>query len=168
MHNGSAVPVAVFIFLSGLQFATAQDTSSPARQAPRSEVQIRVPTRLRIERTPGVVKVEVSQDSPESVKLTIDTGMVIGVKDELRVYPADKSRPARPHRLGVTEGTDFNLGVDFLNAGDPNFPVPDKKYAVEVGLTVFETDLHPRHLWRPWKSSKYKVLLQRTLIGSLD
>jgi hypothetical protein len=168
MHSGSLIPLAVFIFLSGLQFAIGQDTSSPARQAPKSEIQIRVPTKLRIERTPGVVKVEVNRDSLESVKLTIDEGMVIGVKDELRVYPAGKSRPALPQRSGVTEGTDFNLGVDSLNANDRNFPVPNKKYAVEMTLTVFETDLHPRHTWRPLESRKYKVLLQRTLVGSVD
>jgi hypothetical protein len=168
MHSGCAVPLAVFSVLSGLQFAIAQDTSSPGGKASPSEIQIRVPTKLRIERTPRVFKVEVNRDSLESVQLTMSQGMVIGVKDELRVYPAGKPRPVLPHRVGATEGTDFNLGVDVLNAGDRNFPVPNKKYAVELTLTVFETDVHPRHMWRPWESKKYKPLLQRILVGSVD
>jgi hypothetical protein len=100
--------------------------------------------------------------------LTIGQGMVVGYKSELRVYPAGKSRPALAQRSGVTEGTDFDSGDDILNAGDRNFPVLNKKYIIEMALTVFETDLHPRHMWQPWESKKYKALLRRTLVGSVE
>ena len=168
MHSGYVISLAVFIFLSGLPFGAAQNTSSPAHQAGKSEMQIRVPTKLRIERTPDVVKVKVDRDSLEPVKLTIDEGMVVGSKSELRVYPAGKPRPALAQRSGVTEGADFDSGDDILNAGERTFPVPNNKYIVEIALTFFETDLHPRHMWQPWASKKYKALLRRTLVGSVD
>jgi hypothetical protein len=168
MHSGSVVCLAVFIFLSGLPFGAAQNTSSPARQAGQNEIRISVPTRLRIERTPGVVTVKVDGDSLKPVKLTIDQGMVVGYKSELRVYPAGKSRPALAQRSGVTGGTDFDSGDDILNAGDRNFPLPNKKYIVEIALTFFETDVHPGHMWQPWESKKYKALLRRTLVGSVE
>jgi len=168
MHNGSVISLAVFIVVSGLPFGAAQNTSSPALQAGQSEILISVPTKLRIERTPGAVKVKVDRDSLGPVKLTIGQGMVVGYKSGLRVYPAGKSRPPRAQRSGVTEGTDFDSGDDFLNAGERNFPVPNKKYIVEMALTFFETDVQPRHMWQPWASKKYKALLRRTLVGSVE
>lgn len=168
MHGRSAVPLVVFIFLSGLPFGATQNASLPAHQARQSGIRIRVPTKLRIERTPGEVKVEIDRDSLESVKLTIEEGMVTGIKAELRVYPVGESRPAMADSVGIKSGIDFDLDVDFLNAGEPGFPVPNKKYTIEMALTFFETDVHPGHMWQPWDSTRYKALWQRTLVGSVE
>jgi hypothetical protein len=168
MHRRSAVSLAIFIFLSGLPFGANQKTSSLVHAAAKSEIRIRVPTKLRIERTPRAVEVSLERDSLVPVKLALDTGMETGFQDELRVYPAGKPRPAQAQRSGLTSGMEPEFGVDTLNAGEPNFPVPHKKYIVEVALTFFETDIPAGHMWSPQGSKRYKALWRRTLVRSIE
>lgn len=169
MDSRFVVSLAVFIFLSGFPFGAAQNTSSPAHQAGQKVIRIRIPTKLRIERiTPGEVDVQIDKHSFELVQVTIDQRMWVGSKSELRVYPAGKSRPALSHDgYGFTSGTNFDFGTAILNARDSSFPVPNKKYIIEVMLTFFETDIQPGHLWQPEGTKKYKALLHRTLVGSI-
>lgn len=168
MRSVFVASLTAFVLFSAHVLGAAQDASSPARQPRSSEIQLRVPTELRIERSPGVVTVKVDQDSLESIKVTIDEGMVNGIKHELRVCPAGESRPPMPNGWGLKSGTDFDLGTTFLNAKDRDFPVPQRKYIIEVALTLFETDIQPRHMWRPLESEKYKVLWQRTLVETIE
>jgi hypothetical protein len=168
MRSVFIAPLAAFVLFLAHVLGAAQDASSPLRQTRSSEIQIRVPTKLRIERSQSVVSVKVDQDSIESIKVTIDEGMVNGIKSELRVYPAGESRPPVPDRWGLKSGTDFDLGADRLNAKDPDFPVPRRKYMIEVALTLFETDIQPHRMWRPLESKKYKVLWQKTLVETIE
>lgn len=170
MSSSIDASLVVFVLLSGCLFNMGQDTSSPAHQPRSSNLQVSVPTHLRIERTPDAVTVTIDRQTLESARLTVDEKMVTGVGSELRVYRANESRPATPNRLGVTEGTDFILGTDVLNANDRDFPVPQQKYIIEMVLTIFETDIPPRHQWQPSDGKQYKVLWHRTLtetVGSL-
>jgi hypothetical protein len=168
MRSVFLASLTAFVLLLTHVLGAAQDASSPSRQTRSSEIQVSVPTKLRIERSPGVVSVKVDQDSLESIKVTTDEGMVNGIKSELRVYPAGESRPPVPDRWGLKSGTDFDLGADRLNAKDPGFPVPRRKYVIEVVVTLFETDIQPHHMWRPLESKKYKVLWQRALVETIE
>ena len=127
---------------------------------------IHVPTRLKIERTTDMLSIEIDRSSLEATNLMVGTNMVTGVESKFYVYPEGELRPANGgYGLG---GTDFNLGTSFWHTKQEGIPLPGKKYVVEMGLKVFETDIPSQHMWRPQGSKNYKVLWQRTLKQTVE
>jgi hypothetical protein len=138
-----------------------------ADPAIRQRVSVRVPTRLKIERTTDMLSVGVdNQSSLEATNLRLDTNLVTGVKSELYVYPAGTARPAPANDRGcggLASGLDFNLGIHLLHMKPDGIPLPGIKYIVEMDLTMFETDIPGGHMWHPQSSKNYKELWRRTL-----
>jgi hypothetical protein len=128
----------------------------------RHPVSIRVPTKLKIERTPDTLSETIDTNSFESTNLMVGTNMMTGVESKIYVYPEGESRPANGG-LGLSSGLDFNLGVVYWHTKQDGIPLPGKKYVVEIDLAAFETDIPPQHYWNPQGSKNYKVLWQRTL-----
>jgi hypothetical protein len=132
-----------------------------ANPAVRHSIPIRVPTRLKIERTADTLSVEIDTNGFESTNLIVGANMVTGVESRLFVYPEGESRPANGG-LGLSGGLDFNLGVSHWHTQQDRIPLPGKNYVVEMELTAFETDIPPQHDWDP-HGKNYRVLWQRTL-----
>jgi hypothetical protein len=132
----------------------------------RHSISVRVPTRLKVERTADTLSVTINTNSFESANLTVGTNMVTGVQSKIYVYPEGEPRPANGgFGLG---GTDFNLGTIFRHTKQDGIPLPGKKYVVELDLILFETDIPPQHMWSPQGSKSYKVLWRRTLKQTVE
>jgi hypothetical protein len=151
-----------------------QNLTSPARDIRGSSaqtartVQVHVPQRLKIVRSPSKVTVAIDRNSLEPAQLMVNRNLAIGVMQALRVCPANAPRPSSPDRIGVSSGTDFNLGTDILNAKDRNFPVPGKPFVIEMDLTVFETPVPPQHTWPLIIGTNYRILWQRVMKVIID
>ncbi len=131
-------------------------------------LRVQVPARLKVERRIDMLSVEIdNQSSFEATNLMVGTNMVTGVRSELYIYPAGELRPSKWLNSGLG-GTDFNLGTSFFHTSQDGFPLPGKKYVVELDLIVFETDIPPQHEWRPQGSKNFKVLWQRTLKQTVE
>ena len=151
----------------GLPIALPITNAKTSIRLPRS---IRVPSKLKIERTTGMLSVAIDQTSLAATNLMVGTNMVTGVKSELYVYPVGKERPAPANDRGyggLVSGLDFNLGTWILHTKPDGIPLPGLKYVVEVELTAFETDIPGGHFWQPY-SMNYKVLWRRTLKQTVE
>lgn len=124
-------------------------------------VSVRVPTRLKIERTADTLSVTIDTNDCEVTNLMVGSNMVTGAESELFVYPEGESRPTNSVR-GSLGGLDFNLGTDILSPPLDGIPQADKSYAVEMEIVAFETDIPGQHMWSP-HSRNYKVIWRRTL-----
>jgi hypothetical protein len=123
-------------------------------------ISVRVPTKLAVERTADTLSVEIDRSSFESTNLMVGSNMLMGVESEFYIYTQGESRPANG---GYSLGGDFNLGKYVWHTKENGIPLPGRKYIVERGLTIFETDIPPQHMWHPQGSENYKVLWKRTL-----
>jgi hypothetical protein len=156
-------------------FATAESSAKPdqwrgfpilppitnANPSIRYPISIRVPTKLKIERTSDMLSETIDTNSFESTNLMVGTNMVTGVESKIYVYPEGEPRPANGG-LGLSGGLAFNLGVGYWHTTQDGIPLQGKKYVVEIDLAAFETDIPPQHHWEPY-GKNYKVLWQRTL-----
>jgi hypothetical protein len=125
------------------------------------QIAVRVPTRLKIERTADALSVGIDTNSFESTNLIVGTNMIMGVRSEWFVYPADEPRPANGGE-GLSGGLDFNLGTSFWHTKPDGIPQAGKSYIVEIDLAAFETDIPPQHHWEP-HGKNYKITWQRIL-----
>jgi len=132
----------------------------------RCPVSVRVPTKLKIERTSDTLSETIDTNSFESTNLMVGTNMVTGVEGKIYVYPEGESRPANGGD-SLSSGLDFNLGVDYWHTKQDGIPLPGKKYVVEIDLAAFETDIPPQHDWEPY-GKNYKVLWRRTLKQTIE
>ncbi len=138
-----------------------------ANPSVRHPISVRVPTKLKIERTADTLSVQIDTNSFESTNLTIGTNMVTGVQVESFVYAVGEKRPG----VRFFEGLDFNffnLNSEVWHTKSGGIPFPGKKYVVEIDLVAFETDIPPQHEWMPQGSKNYKVLWRRTLKQTVD
>jgi hypothetical protein len=129
------------------------------------QISVRVPTKLKIERTTDMlsVTIDANTNSFESTNLMVGTNMVTGVRTEDYVYPVGETRSAKYGGRGsLSTDLDFNIGTIFLHTKRDGIPQAGKSYIVEMDLAVFETDIPGGHLWMP-ESEKYKVIWRRTL-----
>jgi hypothetical protein len=161
-------------------FATAESSAKPdqwrgfpilppitnANPSIRYPISIRVPTKLKIERTSDMLSETIDTNSFESTNLMVGTNMVTGVESKIYVYPDGEPRPV-DGGLGLSGGLDFNLGMRFWHTKSDGIPLPGKTYVVEVELTAFETDIPPQHDWSP-HGKNYKVLWRRTLKQTVE
>ncbi len=133
----------------------------------RHPISVRVPTKLRIERTMGMLSVEIDTNSFESTNLMVGTNMVTGSDNCLYVYPFGAPRPSQA-KVESMSGIDCFIGGIFHETDLDGIPAPGKKYEVEADLTIFETDIPPQHMWCPSGGKKYKVLWRQTLKQTVE
>ena len=138
--------------------------------AQEHEIEIAVPARLRVERTPERLSIAFDKTSVQTVSLTTDRNLKLGKKYELRVYGESDPRPVNAGRIGyasIPQPVDLTSpgylnGTTFLNLTQDNIPATGKRYRIEKTIYIFETDVPPQHMWNP-ASSRYRVLWTRTL-----
>ena len=107
------------------------------------------------------ITIEIDPHPLEAARITVGNNMVTGVDMKLYVYRLGEPRN-QPFGETTSAGVDFNLGTDFLNPSDPNYPAPGDKLQIEADVAIFETDVPAQHMWMPG-SPKYKVIWHRTL-----
>jgi hypothetical protein len=137
-----------------------------ANPAIRRPVSICFPTRLKIERTSDTLSEMIDTNSLQSTNIMVGTNMITGVESKIYIYPEGESRPANGSQE-VCNSLDFIPSIYYWHTKTDGIPLPGKKYAVEVDLTAFETDIPPQHMWSP-HSKNYKVLWQRTLTQTVE
>src|ERR1700722_15347233 len=76
---------------------------------------VRVPTRLKVERTADQISVTIYTNHWGFTNVIAGTNMSIGVRSKLLVYPAGEPAPTNSERE-ADGGLDFNLGTTFLNS----------------------------------------------------
>jgi len=122
---------------------------------------VRVPAALSLARALDALSVAVDPASLARTEVTADAGMVVGVEREVFVFPEGQPRPALGRR-GVVAGTDFAASTDTWNVLQDGVPAPGTRYAVEMQLTLFETDVPYANGWNP-HAGDYRALWSRTL-----
>lgn len=135
----------IFLFIAGLALAVRAQQSSTAGPLfpvlPRiadadpsvvHEVDARIPTTLKVARTPDTLSIAFDLKSPQTVKLMVGKNMITGVETDLRVYPEGAIRPPRPQGMGLSSGLDLGSGTDFLNAKRDGIPSPGKRFFGKV------------------------------------
>jgi hypothetical protein len=132
----------------------------------RHPISVRVPTTLKIERTPDMLSVEIDTNSFESTNLMVGTNMVTGSDNYLYVYPFGAPRPLQA-KIESISGVDCLIGGVFHKTDLDGIPKAGKKYVVEADLIIFETDIPPQHMWEPY-GKNYKVLWRRTLTQAAE
>jgi len=150
--------VATLAFLCVLSACQARGASpAPAPgDAALHDVTVRVPGALRVARALDTLSVEIDPAASADTTVHVDPGMVLGVESETRVFAAGDAH-ALDERHGYTSGASFDVGTEVWK-----LPQPGKRYVAEMTLTLFETDITPRHMWDP-HAGRYKALLTRTL-----
>jgi hypothetical protein len=129
----------------------------------RRRIWLNVPRNMKIERSPDRLAVSIDPNSCKPVKISIGSNMVFGVHSEIYTCPVGGSRPPTPWCRGHSYGLDFNLGTDIVSPHQDGFPARGKRCVVEMDFAFFETDIPSQHLWMPYGSKKYHVLLRRKL-----
>lgn len=167
------------LVLSGSLF----DSSSTAQSAPKSvqwpgpslppvagadpsirhPISVKIPTRLKLERTADTLSVAIDTNSFESTNLLVGTNMVTGIRSDWYVYPVGQARPAKG-RAGFSGLQNFYSVrmVNYWHTQPDGIPQAGKSYVVEVDLVAFETDVPPQHMWNPYDKN-YRILWKRTL-----
>jgi hypothetical protein len=159
------------------------DSSSTAQSAPKSvqwpgsflppianadpsirhPISVKIPTRLKIERTADTLSVAIDTNSFESTNLLVGTNMATGIRSDWYVYPVGQARPAKGG-VGFSGLQDFDLRgiINYWHTQPDGIPQAGKSYVVEMDLTAFETDIPPQHMWDP-HDKNYRILWKRTL-----
>jgi hypothetical protein len=130
----------------------------------RHDLSIKVPTKLKIERSGDTLEVSIDQTSLEPAAIDVGLNMLLGVKDEYNwrfVGDAQPQGSSKGYVGGSRDTVSFTLGTIRQKY------VPGKKYVIEVVVTVFETDLPPKFLWSP-EAGQYKALWTRKLTQTFE
>ena len=137
-------------------------SASPGPDAAGSRmVSVRVPAALRLARGLDTLSVGVDPASLAGTQVAVDPGMTLGVETDAAVFAQGQPAPA-PGRHRLSSGADFDLGASIWNAAEDGLPEPGTKYAAEMRLVLFETDVAPGSHWDP-HAGHYKGLWTRTL-----
>jgi hypothetical protein len=139
----------------------------------RHSVELSVPVRLSVQRIPTSLSVAYELDSVRNVKITVGKNMIVGMKDEFRVYRQGDTRPLSYRSLLETEVKENNgeillsdthfLQSLTLSSDRDGIPAAGMAYTIEHYITLFETDLPAQHMWSPERSKNYKVLWEEKL-----
>jgi hypothetical protein len=138
----------------------------------RHKVVLCLPDKLRVTRTDTTLSIEFDLAPVQEVPVTAGKNMVMGIKDELRVYAVGSPRPDRAGGISLSSNVEFcspqktarsGSGTEILNRNQGGIPETGKKYIVEMEVTVFETDIPSQHMWQPQGSTKYRELWSGTL-----
>jgi hypothetical protein len=175
----SKIILCLALVLSGIWLGcsvVAQDTPEPTSQwhglsmlPPITDanfsithpISVRVPTKLKIERTTDMLSVTIDTNGFESTNLMVGTNVATGVQEKLFIYPAGELRPTNS-AYGAQGQLDFNLGGLFFHTERDGFPQPGKSYVVEMDLAAFEIDAPQNRRIFPW-STNCEIIWQRTL-----
>jgi hypothetical protein len=131
------------------------DASGPRVQS------VRVPAGLSLSRGLDTLSVSIDPASLADTEVTVDPGMLLGVESDTVVFPVGQ-QPAATGRKGYASGADFSLGTSTWTTRADGIPAPGTRYAAEMQLVLFETDVSSQHQWDP-HSGRYKALWKRTL-----
>jgi hypothetical protein len=134
----------------------------------RHRVVVSMPKQLSVQRTSGSLTVSYDLDSVRKVKVAVGEEMILGVKDEFRVYPKGEVRPSQFQKRfegSINEKDNSNLlrSTETLNSVPDGIPEVGKRYVVEHDIILFETDVPAQHMWSPESSKNYKVLWEESL-----
>ncbi len=124
-------------------------------------ISVRVPTKLKIERTADMLSVSIDTNGFETTNLMVGTNVVTGVEETLFIYPVGEPRPTNSG-FGAQGELDFNLGTVFLATKRDGIPQAGKSYVVEMDLSAFEIDTPQDRQIFPW-STNYEIIWRRTL-----
>ena len=151
-------------------FSAAQiDAAGPFE---RHEIAIPMPTRLKIQRTETRISDSFDLSSLRIVRVMVDRDMFVGMKDEIRIYSQGDARPQHAGSFSyasITESAmslselEFLKSTNFLNQIEDGVPAPRKRYTIEHDISLFETAVHPQHMWNAEIGGDYRVLWQKTL-----
>ena len=144
----------------------------PGRGSPSSgaagprEIAVRVPAGLRLARSLEALTVSIDPAMLATTHVTAGAGMVVGVETDTVIRPlggADPpSRFAAPRRHALGPGTDFEAGAATWTEVADGIPEAGTRYAAEMEIVLFETDVPPRPGWDP-HAGRFRALWTRTL-----
>jgi hypothetical protein len=124
----------------------------------RYPVQIHIPVRLHAVKTNDAIWIETAEMT--LTNLTVGTNMVTGTECETQAY--------QDGQLLGTGGSSLQGGLADGGFSDKlllNFEKSlraDRSIALEITITMFETDEPAQHFWSPQSGHKYHVLLKQT------
>lgn len=121
---------------------------------------IEVPTRLEVVRSDGTLEISVDQRGKRKRSISASAGGILGVEYQLSVRRVGEAKG--PASRGLSGGTSFELGTSLFHLDPDGLPVRGVAYLVEMKLTLFETDVPPRHHWDP-RAGTFRVLWTGTL-----
>jgi hypothetical protein len=111
----------------------------------RYKVVLCLPGKLRVTRTDTTLSSEFDMASLQEVPVTVGKNMVMGIKDELRVYAVGGPRPDRAPNIGLSSSVDFctaeqrarsGSSTDVLNRNQGGVPETGRKYIVELDPNI--------------------------------
>jgi hypothetical protein len=157
------LPLAVSILavLPGAACSRPAPSAPPGEDAGPREIAVRVPAALSIARSLDTLSVAADPAMLAATQVTVDGGMVVGFETDTLVFPLGRERPAAG-RHGLASGPAFDTGTSTWSTSVDKIPVPGTRYAVEMNVVLFETDVPPGHHWDP-HAGRYKALWTRTL-----
>jgi hypothetical protein len=142
--------------------------------ATRHPVQVSIPARLSVQRTPSSLSVAYDLASLRNVKIMEGEKMTMGMKDEFRVYLEGDTRPGPYRSLLEAEmkekepaiplsNPNFLKSTEILSSDHDGIPAAGGRYVVEHDIILFETDIPSQHMWSPESSRNYRVLWEEKL-----
>jgi hypothetical protein len=128
---------------------------------------VRTPAALTISRGLDTLSVGLDPASLAVTQVTSDKGMRIGAEADAVAFDNSNGAPpperdARHSRHFVIPGVDLSGLTATWSSQEDGIPAPGTRYAVEVTLVLFETDVAPATAWAP-HAGFYKALWTRIL-----
>jgi hypothetical protein len=122
---------------------------------------VRVPAALSVARALDTLSVAIDPASLGLMQVTAHAGTVIGIETDVFVFLQGQGRPVLERR-GARSSANFDMGSTTWNTDRDGVPEPGAKYAVEMQLVLFETDVPATPEWNP-RAGNFKTLWTRTL-----
>lgn len=153
--------------LSSAPFTVTQGgAGAPARIGLRPRT-IAIPTRLRVERRPRGLWVSADPAEPRQVPIQVSPGLTVGVRFELYLVEGGVRRLVSS---GLGGRADFGSTLVSLapSASSASSAAPSSapRTALQLLLTVFETDVPVQHLWSPASGRRYRELWRGFVRGT--
>jgi len=134
----------------------------------RTNLVIKVPTRLTLHRGPDFITITDDQSATQNVGVSVGRHMVTGFQFRIFVYPDGSPRPTDGQQYGLQAGNDISLhGTSTLSRSLGDIPKEGVRYTVDLAVEFFETDIPPQHFWSP-KTGRYSSLWEGTITGHID
>jgi hypothetical protein len=118
-----------------------------------------VPADLRIKREAD--SLTVFSDGVVTTDVTVGKNMITGVICDPKVFRHGEllSLGGSMLQSGFLENGEY---TELYRRAVNGIPRPGENYAVEVTITIFETDLPAQHFWQPRAGQLYQTLWSRT------
>lgn len=137
---------------------------------PSHEVSVLMPTRLKGVRSASRLAISYDLGGLKPIRVLLEDGMSLGMRDELRVYAQGDPRPEKPMGIGLNSvdtnhpgSTSHLKSTIYYNRSQGGIPAPGKTYLIEEDITLFQTGSPAGHMWDPMKGPNYEVLWQGTV-----